>query len=188
MILADPEWKFKTMSPAGLDRSADNHYPTSETDAIAARPVRDIAADDCVLFLWATAPMLPDALRVMNAWGFAYSTHAIWDKVILGTGYWFRNQHELVLIGTRGKIVAPSLGTQPPSNVQETRGDHLVKPQWLYELIERWFPNIPKIELNARRERPGWKSWGFDAPAYDPSIGETAVVDCAGTTVIGGQS
>jgi hypothetical protein len=78
VILADPEWRFEPRSrETGMDCAADNHYPTSATEIIAARPVSEIAADDCALFLWATAPMLPQALVVMTAWGFTYQTHAI---------------------------------------------------------------------------------------------------------------
>jgi hypothetical protein len=103
VILADPEWRFEVWSrETGLDRSADNHYPTSALNEIKARDVASIAADDCVLFLWATAPMLPHALEVMGAWGFAYKTHSIWAKDRIGTGYWWRNKHELLLTGTRG--------------------------------------------------------------------------------------
>ena len=103
VIVADPEWRFEPRSrETGMDRAADNHYPTSELDAIKARGVASIAADDCVLFLWATAPMLPQALAVMEAWGFAYKSHAIWVKDRIGTGYWFRNKHELLLIGPEG--------------------------------------------------------------------------------------
>jgi hypothetical protein len=87
VICADPEWRFETYSrETGMDRAADNHYPTSVTDVIASRPVQQIAADDSVLFLWATVPMLPDALRVMEAWGFAYKSHFIWNKDKIGTG------------------------------------------------------------------------------------------------------
>src|SRR5690606_33052257 len=106
----------------GLDRAADNHYPTSELEDIKARGVADIAAEDCVLFLWATAPMLPQALEVMNAWGFTYRSHVIWRKsegadaeLVLGNGYWFRNGHELLLVGARGNVPAPAMGTQFPS-------------------------------------------------------------------------
>ncbi len=169
VILADPEWRFKTYSrETGMDRAADNHYPTSETDAICARPVGDIAATDCVLFLWATAPMLPDALRVMAAWGFEYKSHAIWKKDRIGTGYWLRNQHELLLIGTRGKIPAPAMGTQFASVIDAPLGDHSEKPDAFYEIIEAYFPTLPKIELNARRARTGWEAWGNEAPA-DPA-------------------
>lgn len=167
VILADPEWKFETWSANGMHRAADNHYATSETEKIAARPIADIAAKDCVLFLWATAPMLLDALHVMAAWGFAYKSHGIWDKEIAGTGYWFRNQHEVLLVGTRGDIPAPAMGTQPSSVFREARGEHSVKPTAFHELIERWFPSVPKIELNARAARPGWDAWGAEAPAAE---------------------
>jgi len=178
VILADPEWRFATYSrDSGLDRAADNHYPTSETDAICARPVGDIAAPDCVLFLWATAPMLPDALKVMGAWGFEYKSHTIWKKDRIGTGYWFRNQHELLLVGTRGKIPAPAMGTQSASVIDAPVAKHSQKPDCFYELIEGYFPTLPKIELNARRPRDGWESWGNEAPAaelppHDPDTGE----------------
>jgi hypothetical protein len=73
VIVADPEWRFEPWSrETGLDRAADNHYPTSALEVIKSRDVASIAADDCVLFLWATAPMLPQALSVMDAWGFEY--------------------------------------------------------------------------------------------------------------------
>lgn len=166
VIYADPEWRFETYSrETGMDRAADNHYPTSETDKIAARPVQNIAADDCVLFLWATVPMLPDALRVMEAWGFKYKSHAAWIKDKAGTGYWFRNQHELLLVGTKGNVPAPAPGTQFPSVNAAPLGTHSEKPVSFYEMIEKYFPNLPKIELNARQARPGWERWGYEAPA-----------------------
>jgi N6-adenosine-specific RNA methylase IME4 len=166
VIYADPEWRFEVYSrDTGMDRAADNHYPTSETDAICARPVQDIAAADCVLFLWATVPMLPDALRVLAAWGFGYKSHSIWAKDRIGTGYWFRNQHELLLVGTRGDVPAPAMGTQFPSLISAPVGEHSQKPDKFYELIETYFPTLPKIELNARRARAGWDRWGFEADA-----------------------
>lgn len=165
VIFADPEWQFEPYSrDTGMDRAADNHYPTSATDAICARPVQDIAADDCALFLCATAPMLPDALRVMAAWGFTYKSQAVWEKDKIGTGYWFRNQHELLLVGTRGNIPAPAMGTQISSVIRAPVGKHSEKPALFYDLIEHYFPNLPKIELNARRSRLGWDSWGNEAP------------------------
>ena len=165
VIYADPEWRFETYSrETGMDRAADNHYPTSATDIIAARPVNDIAADDCVLFLWATVPMLPDALRVMTAWGFDYKSHAAWIKDRSGTGYWFRNHHELLLVGTRGSIPAPAMGTQYPSAFSAKVEEHSVKPDCVYTMIEAYFPSLPKIELNARIKREGWERWGNEAP------------------------
>ncbi|RYE43632.1 MAG: S-adenosylmethionine-binding protein [Hyphomicrobiales bacterium] len=165
VIYADPAWQFEVYSrETGLDRAADNHYPTQSTEEICKLPVGTISAPDCALFLWATAPMLPDALRVMRFWGFAYKTCFAWDKVTEGTGYWSRNRHELLLVGTKGNIPAPAPGTQWPSVIVAKAGRHSEKPVEGYELIEDYFPNLPKIELNARIQRPGWTAWGLEAP------------------------
>lgn len=165
VILADPEWRFEPWSrETGLDRSADNHYPTSATEVIAARDVPSIAADDCVLFLWATAPMLPHALLVIAAWGFNYRSHCIWQKDRIGTGYWFRNAHELLLVGVKGNIPAPAPGTQWPSVIEGRVTKHSAKPYRFIEMIEQYFPTLPKIELNRRGPaRDGWAAWGNEA-------------------------
>jgi N6-adenosine-specific RNA methylase IME4 len=166
VVYADPEWRFEVWSrETGLDRAADNHYPTSATNIIASRDVATIAANDCVLFLWATAPMLPQAIEVMKAWGFEYKTHFVWVKDRIGTGYWNRNKHELLLVGTTGDVPAPAMGTQFPSAIEAPVGRHSEKPDFAYEIIESYFPNLPKIELNARQRRPGWDTWGLEAPA-----------------------
>jgi len=162
VIVADPEWRFEVWSrETGMDRVPDNHYPTSPLAEIMNRDVANIAADDCVLFLWATVPMLVAALQVMAAWGFKYKTHLIWDKVHIGTGYWFRNQHELLLVGTKGSVPAPAMGEQFASIFRSTRTKHSVKPERILEMIEAYFPNLPKIELNRRGPpRCGWDAWG----------------------------
>ncbi len=165
VILADPEWRFEPWSrETGLDRSPDNHYPTSVTEVIAARPVADIAAKDCALFLWATVPMLPHALAVMAAWGFDYRSHVVWKKDRMGTGYWFRNFHELLLLGIKGSVPAPAPGDQWGSMLEAAVSEHSEKPNCFHAMIEAHFPHLPKIELNARRARPNWDSWGLDAP------------------------
>jgi N6-adenosine-specific RNA methylase IME4/transcriptional regulator with XRE-family HTH domain len=163
VILADPEWRFEFWGRESQSRAPDLHYPTSPTEIIAARDVGAIAAGDAVLFLWATAPMLPDALLVMAAWGFAYRTHFVWIKTLAGTGYWSRNWHELLLVGVRGEPPAPAPGTQWPSRIEAPTAAHSVKPDVFYELIEAYFPSLPKIELNARRARAGWARWGNEA-------------------------
>lgn len=169
VIVADPEWRFEPWSrTTGMDRAADNHYPTSCTEVIAARDVPEIAADDCVLFLWATIPMLPHALMVMGAWGFDYKSHYVWIKDKAGTGYWAREAHELLLIGTQGKPVAPAMGTQYASAIQSPRLSHSQKPEWFLEMIESWYPTMPKIELNRRGPpRAGWDAWGNQAEAAE---------------------
>jgi N6-adenosine-specific RNA methylase IME4 len=170
VILADPEWRFEPWSrETGMDRAADNHYSTSPTEIIKARPVETIAAPDCVLFLWATAPMLPQVLEVMKAWGFAYKSHAVWFKErsgdARGPGYWFTNEHELLLVGTKGHVPAPAPGHNWRSVFKALVRRHSQKPDIGYEMIEAYFPNLPKIELNARSGRLGWATWGAEAPA-----------------------
>lgn len=162
VVLADPPWRFEPYNRAsGLDRAADNHYPTSATGDLCDLHVP--AAADAVLFLWATVPMLPDALQVLAAWGFAYRSHLIWLKDRIGTGYWSRNKHELLLIGTRGAIPAPAMGTQTASVIDAPLGAHSAKPAVFHEIIEGYFPNLPKLELFARRPRAGWDAWGAEA-------------------------
>ena len=104
--------------------------------------------------------MLPQAIEVMEAWGF------MWSKDRIGTGYWFRNKHEILLIGTRGKVPAPAMGTQWSSLIQAPVGRHSEKPENFCEMIESYFPTLPKIELHARgvMSRPGRDVWGLEAP------------------------
>jgi N6-adenosine-specific RNA methylase IME4 len=144
-----------------MDRAADNHYPTMTTDEIAAMVIP--AAKDCALFLWSTAAMRPDAERVMAAWGFRYASECVWVKDRLGTGYWFRNKHETLLLGIKGDVPAPAPGTQFPSVIEAAIGKHSAKPNQFAEMIEEMFPNLPAIELFARAPRLGWDAWGNEA-------------------------
>lgn len=170
VILADPEWRFETWSrDTGMDRAADNHYPTSTLDAIKGRPVADIAAQDCALLLWVPAPLLPQGLEILEAWGFAYRSHVIWLKDKVGTGYWFRNQHEILLLGTRGSVPAPSMGDQYRSALAYDVGAHSEKPPFAHEIAEAYWPSLPRIELNARARREGWDAWGLEAPEEETS-------------------
>ncbi|WP_415157512.1 MT-A70 family methyltransferase [Maritalea sp.] len=170
VILTDDEWQFEPYCrETGMDRAADNHYPTSDMDALGRRDIARIAAKDCVLFMWATVPMLPQAIALMQSRGFAYKSNLVWVKEgRKGTGYWFRNCHELLLVGTRGDIPAPAMGEQADSVIKAPVGKHSEKPDAAYEVIERYYPNAKKIELNARRARPGWFVWGNEAPETAP--------------------
>jgi N6-adenosine-specific RNA methylase IME4 len=163
VVYADPPWSFEPFSAeTGMDRAADNHYPTMTLAEIAALKVP--VAEDAVLFLWATAPMLPEALAVMSAWDFAYKSHFVWTKDKAGTGYWNRNKHELLLIGTRGQVPAPAPGEQYESVIPAPRGEHSAKPFAFREIIDDLFPTLPKIELFARGEASaGWVVWGNEA-------------------------
>jgi len=168
VIYADPPWRFTVRSEeTGRDRSAENHYPTMSTEDICGllANIGGVAARDAVLFLWATNPMLLDALRVVEAWGFSYRHHWIWDKEVAGTGYWGRDRHELLLIAKRGDAVAPLPGSQPETVYRERKGRHSAKPAFFADQIERLYPEISKIELFCRAPRPGWDVWGFEAAA-----------------------
>ena len=181
MIYADPEWKFKPYSDeTGMDRAADNHYPTSELETIKRRDVGSLAADDSICWLWVTVPMLLEGIEVLKAWGFTYKSHLVWNKDRIGTGYWFRNRHELLLIGTRGKIPAPAMGDQFPSVIDAPVGEHSAKPEKFYEIIEAYFPTLPKIELNARQAREGWVRWGYEAPEENTPEGSGTAREASG--------
>ncbi|ATQ70276.1 MULTISPECIES: MT-A70 family methyltransferase [Methylosinus] len=165
VVYADPEWRFEPWSrESGMDRAPDNHYPTSDLSTILARDVASIAAPDCALFLWATAPMLREGLATLVAWGFEYKSHCVWVKDRIGTGYWWRAKHELLLLGVRGDVPAPAMGLQLPSAIEAPVAEHSAKPDVFAELIEIYFPSLPKIELNRRGPaRKGWDAWGNEA-------------------------
>ena len=168
VIYADPAWRFMVRSEACMLRSADNHYPTMTLEEIKAYGVQYIAAKDSVLFLWATAPMLPQALEVMAAWGFEYKTHFVWLKDRTGTGYWNLNQHELLLVGTKGGIPCPAAGTQYPSVIEpepDPHRRHSEKPDEFRKMIEDYFPTLPKHECFYRGKEPppGWDVSGNEA-------------------------
>ncbi|MHC3938747.1 hypothetical protein ACI0FR_00033 [Paenochrobactrum sp. BZR 201-1] len=162
---ADPPWRFGVHSEmTGREKSAENHYPTMPTPEIIELMQKLIGGNHpAVFFCWATNPMLLDALQVMEACGFTYVHHWIWDKVVAGTGYWGRDCHELLLIGRRGDVAAPLAGKQPNTVYSERKTDHSVKPDYFAEQIERLFPDIAKVELFCRRPRKGWDAWGFEA-------------------------
>jgi N6-adenosine-specific RNA methylase IME4 len=166
VILADPPWHFEAYNEtSGVERAAGNHYPTMALDEICALPVKRLATDSAALFLWTTAPHLHEAIRVIEAWGFGYRTNICWVKNRFGLGYYVRNQHELLLVATRGDMPAPAPSRRPSSVIMSPKREHSRKPDEAYELIERMYPDLPKIELFARGEaRPGWAAWGNQAP------------------------
>jgi N6-adenosine-specific RNA methylase IME4 len=166
VIYADPPWRFEPYSrETGMDRAADNHYPTMTIEEL--RELKIPAADDAALFLWATVPMLLQAHDVMEAWGFTYRSHFVWLKDRIGTGYWVRNQHELLLIGTKGRVPAPAPGEQHASVIEAKVGNHSAKPAAFAEIIEEMFPNCARLEMFARAPRLGWDAWGNEVGEHD---------------------
>lgn len=165
---ADPPWKYEVWSEeTGMDRSAENHYPTMEVDEIVALFHRLGIADPeypAIMFLWCTnAGLRTQGIRVLEECGFDYVHHWVWDKVHQGNGHWGFDCHECLLIGRRGDVVPPLKGAQPRTIYQEAKGRHSAKPAFFAETIERIWPDLPKLELFCRSPRPGWDAWGYEA-------------------------
>ena len=159
VVYADPPWLYDT-GTTDPSRIIANKYPPMPLDEIKALPVGKLATEIAILFMWATNPMLPEALQVIEAWGFKYKTNIAWDKEIAGAGYWVRGQHELLLIATRGDMPTPPEALRPSSVLRSRRGEHSAKPDEAAALILRMFPTLPRIELFARGEREGFAVWG----------------------------
>lgn len=163
VILADPPWRYEFS--ATTSRAIESHYPSMALDEICALPISDLAADDAVLYLWATAPKLREALAVMDAWGFEYKSNMVWVKRSIGMGYWARGRHEHLLIGVKGAFPAPPPDERPDSVIEAPRREHSQKPDEAYELLERLYPNEARLELFARTARFDWQAWGNEAYA-----------------------
>jgi N6-adenosine-specific RNA methylase IME4 len=119
------------------------------------------AAPDSVLFLWSPGPKLEEALEVIRAWDFSYRTNLVWDKEQIGCGYWFRQQHEHPLVGVRGDFPRPLPALRRPSVLRAKRGRHSEKPAEVHKVLEEMYPTLDetqRIELFARRRRPGWSA------------------------------
>jgi N6-adenosine-specific RNA methylase IME4 len=156
LLYADPPWQLG--HPHG-PYAPENHYPTLSLEQLAA--LQPPAAADAVLFLWAVSCRLPDALQLMEAWGFQYKTSLVWVKDWIGLGSWVRHRHEPLLLGRKGSYPAPDPEDRPDSVIQAARGRHSEKPTVVYELLERAYPHASKLELFARGSpRPGWTAWG----------------------------
>lgn len=162
-VLADPPWRYEHVKTDS--RAIENHYPTMDLEEIKALPISEITQEDCVLFMWATSPKLAESLEVIAAWGFEYRTCAVWDKEKIGMGYYFRQQHELLLVATKGSVPTPKPSDRISSVIRSPRLDHSKKPDIFYEIIEAMYPELPKIELFCRSPREGWGAWGNQANA-----------------------
>jgi len=158
VIYADPPWRYDFSK--SKTRKIENQYPTMSLQEIKDL-VYDLPIDtNAVLYLWATAPKLLEALEVMKAWQFEYKTQAVWDKEIIGMGYWFRGQHEILLVGVKGKFSPPLPEFRVSSVFKERRGKHSKKPEFVRDMIGESFKEFDKLELFARQKADGWDSWG----------------------------
>lgn len=185
-ILSDPPWHFQTWNNGRwkgdgkiFTPAKAPEYHTMSVDQIAEMPIAQLAHKDCVLFIWGIWSMLPEALRVIGAWGFKYKSCAFnWTKADvtqidmfrddastqLGLGYWTRQDSEYCLLATRGNPKKKSCSVH--QGIIERRREHSRKPDCVYERIERLVAG-PYLELFARQTRPNWSSWGNEVGKFD---------------------
>ena len=156
IIYADPPWQYEY----NLRGTPENHYPTMKLEEICKLKIP--VAKNAILFLWATAPKIEEALQVMESWKFDYKTNMVWVKDKIGLGHYFRGQHELLFLGEKGDMPCPGEADRHSSVVSFPRLEHSEKPPVVYEIIERMYPNRGYLELFATTERKGWESWGLE--------------------------
>ena len=178
VIYADPPWTFKTYSPKGKSKSAENHYPCMSKKEIQDLPIESITAKDCILFLWVTFPCLEEGLELIKKWGFVYKTCAFnWIKynrksntLFWGLGYWTRANSEVCLLATKGnpKRVSKSVHQVCESKIRE----HSRKPDEVRNRIVELCGNVSRIELFARQQFDGWDCWGNEVKDDFCSSGE----------------
>ena len=171
IIYADPPWNFKTYSEKGKQKkSAECHYRCMNIDNIYDLPINQIAADNCILFLWVTFPLLKEGLETIEKWGFTYKTIGFnWikqnkksDSLFWGLGYWTRANSEICLLATKGKPkrISKSVHSVIISKIRE----HSRKPDEVRDKIVELCGDMPRIELFARQSVDGWDCWGLEAP------------------------
>jgi N6-adenosine-specific RNA methylase IME4 len=163
VVYADPAWQYDN---SGLHGAAERHYPTMPTPDICTllERIELQISDDAVLFMWATNPLLVDAMQVISAWKFNYKTNFVWvkDKPTTGLGFYVKGRHELLMIATRGSFLPLFI---PDSVIDVAKGEHSKKPEGVRALIEAMYPNQRYIELFARGTDPreNWTFWGAEA-------------------------
>ena len=169
VIYADPPWSYKSSNAPAASRpclergdkphAVTHYYKTMPTKEICCLDVQSVSDKDCVCFLWSTNPFLPDALQVMDAWGFKYKTTFTWHKErCKGMGYWFRGHTEHLLLGVRGKIKA--FRSLQHNIIKLPVEKHSKKPTWFRTMIEGVTPESNRLEMFAREASEGWDVFG----------------------------
>lgn len=178
IIYADPPWKYERNAVQG---AAEKHYSTLSVDQLCALPIKELAAKDSLLFLWATFPMLPEALRLIDAWGFTFKTVAfVWLKQnrksptwFYGLGYWTRGNAEICLLAKRGTPHRHSKSVH--QLIVSPIEQHSKKPDVTRSKIIELAGDLPRVELFARQKTPGWDVWGNEV---EPSPGLAEELSC----------
>lgn len=167
VIYADPPWKYNDTQGGSISDSygaAEKHYPSMSLSELSALPIPDLSQDHAVLFLWATSPLLPDALKLGDAWGFKYKAAFIWDKVKHNMGHYNSVRHELLLICTKGSCTPDVAQLFDSVQSIERTHKHSEKPEEFRAIIDTLYPHGPRIELFRRGVAPnGWTVWGNEA-------------------------
>lgn len=170
-ILADPPWQFQNRTgKVAPEHKRLSRYGTMHLEDIMALPVSKIAADTAHLYLWVPNALLPEGLRVLEAWGFQYKSNLVWHKIRKdggpdgrGVGFYFRNVTELVLFGVRGKNARTlDPGRSQVNFLATQKREHSRKPDEFYSIVESCSPG-PYLEMFARGARAGWHVWGNQA-------------------------
>jgi N6-adenosine-specific RNA methylase IME4 len=169
-VYADPPWRFtnRTGKVAPEHRRLDR-YDTMTTEQICSLRVAEVVADNAHLYLWVPNALLPDGLRILQAWGFRYVSNLVWAKRRKdggpdgrGVGFYFRNVTELILFGVRGSLRTLPAARRQVNMIETRKREHSRKPDEVYDLIEACSPG-PYLELFARYARPGWATWGAES-------------------------
>jgi N6-adenosine-specific RNA methylase IME4 len=169
LIMADPPWSFDNYSAKGEAKNAKAHYRCAGVDDIADVPVSSFASKDCLLWLWATNPMLPQAIDLMARWGFTFVTAGHWSKKTasgkqaFGTGYVLRSAGEPFLIGKIGRPVT-TRGVR--SVIEGVAREHSRKPEEAYAAAEALIPDARRLDLYSRQERSGWDCAGDEVGKF----------------------
>jgi len=162
VIYADPGWQYDNFNTQNAAQVLYTTWPADEIAKKFGAAIEKVSSLYSVLFLWAVNPMLPEALQVMDAWGFRYKTNLAWVKPApLGKAWWARSQHELLLIGVRSKTRKPAM--VPASVLFCERGEHSEKPEEFRIQIEMMYPAGSWLELFARKKSEGWEVYGDEA-------------------------
>jgi N6-adenosine-specific RNA methylase IME4 len=192
LVQLDPMWNYVVRSRKGLSRSAENHYPTVTVEVQKTFPIPDLFNRNCAVFMWATYPNLPQAFDLGAAYGLTYKTVAFtWVKLnklwysnfmrqlkktgsvdealawyerhayFMGNGYYTRANPELCLLFTKGKPLK-RLDLGVPNLIVSPIGAHSAKPDEASNRMVRLFGDRPRVEIYARKYRPGWTSLGLD--------------------------
>jgi N6-adenosine-specific RNA methylase IME4 len=166
IIYADPPWKYNDTQGGSISDSygaAEKHYPSMTLTEICNLPIKDMATDDSVLFLWVTSPLLPEGLKVAKEWGYTYKSAFVWDKVKHNMGHYNSVRHELLFICTKGSCT-PDIAKLFDSVQEIERTKHSAKPEEFRAIIDTIYPYGRRIELFRRGDAPdGWDVWGNES-------------------------